>query len=479
MRFESLRIKQGLFEREFSFQAGVNIVHSKTNSVGKTTLLRLLIYSLGYSIPSMRGLDFRDCELFAKIVNDSGKVCQLYRQQDYVTFTSDGIEAGYSMPNDIYELHKGIFGIDNRDVIDNLLGAFYVDQEKGWTLLNRGKAIGNNHFSIEGLILGLSDRSCDTLEKRLREIARELQKYRYMRDMSKYQREINDLGENSASDTRAEEIEKKLDVLRSDRRVVADELKRVESVIRKNHGFEKYISSMKLRVRAKDGTEIPVNESTIVGYGDIREYLVAKRQMSATQLSDIDRRIESLEGHLGAEATLFDVRTRIEKFDADISKLHIDARATERIIEGLEKEERELEDHKVQLIKRDNPIIFELHGLISSYAAELGIDKQYVRPAVDFIFTSDLKTLSGAIFHKIVFAFKMAYIKVIHEHTGSLLPIILDSPSGREVDRANIGEMMSILSREFSDHQIIIASINQYDFPDANIIELKDRLLSI
>jgi len=37
--------------------------------------------------------------------------------------------------------------------------------------------------------------------------------------------------------------------------------------------------------------------------------------------------------------------------------------------------------------------------------------------------------------------------------------------------------MMKILSRDFSEHQIIIASINLYDFPEANVIELQDRLL--
>lgn len=478
MRFVSLRIKQGLFENEFSFLPGVNIIHSSMNSVGKTTLLRLMMYSLGYSIPSTRGLDFRDCELLAQIVSDSGQVCQVCRQQDYVTFTSGDVEKTYSMPNDIHPLHRDIFGITNGYVIDNLLGAFYVDQEKGWTLLNRGKAVGNNHFSIEGLVLGLSGRSCESPQKRLETVKRELQKYRYMLTVSQYQREISDSSENLAATTPTEQVQKKLDALRSERSPISEELKRIESVIRKNDSFKNFISSMKLRVRAGDGEEIPVNESTIVGYVDSREYLVAKRQMSAARLAAIDKQIGTLEGNLGQEATLFDVKTMIQGFDAGISKLHVDVSATQRVVQGLEKEQHNLEAEILQLIKQDNPVIMELHDLIASYTHELGVGEEYVRRAADFIFTSDLKSLSGAIFHKIVFAFKLAYIKVIHKHTGSLLPIILDSPSGREVDRINIDEMMMILSREFSEHQIIIASINQYGFADANIIELKDRLLS-
>lgn len=58
------------------------------------------------------------------------------------------------------------------------------------------------------------------------------------------------------------------------------------------------------------------------------------------------------------------------------------------------------------------------------------------------------------------------------------MPIILDSPSGREVSMDNVNEMMAILAEDFTDHQIIIASIyNSYDFSNKNIIELKERLL--
>ena len=58
------------------------------------------------------------------------------------------------------------------------------------------------------------------------------------------------------------------------------------------------------------------------------------------------------------------------------------------------------------------------------------------------------------------------------------LPIILDSPSGKEVDNKNIQLMMDILKRDFSDHQIIIASIFDYDFKNVNIIKIHDHLIN-
>ena len=53
----------------------------------------------------------------------------------------------------------------------------------------------------------------------------------------------------------------------------------------------------------------------------------------------------------------------------------------------------------------------------------------------------------------------------------------MDSPSGKEVDSKNIDLMIGLLKRDFSDHQIIIASIYEYDLPDVNKIVLERSLL--
>lgn len=39
--------------------------------------------------------------------------------------------------------------------------------------------------------------------------------------------------------------------------------------------------------------------------------------------------------------------------------------------------------------------------------------------------------------------------------------------------------MMDILKRDFADHQIIIASIFEYDFDPLNVIEIVNRLIEI
>lgn len=466
-------------QKTFSFGDFVNIVFSTKNSVGKTTLLRLMMYALGYPIPSTRGIRFADYETVLTIVGADNATFVLTRNKDYIEVLLDGTEKGYSLPVEQNELHSVVFGISNLEVVDNLLGAYYVDQEKGWTLLNRGKAIGNIHFSIESLIRGLSNRTNDELAQRLAVVKREIQKYRHMLDIASYKAEINQLGETAFIDSPADDIENALEVLYCERKPIDEELSRIKSVIRKNSSFEKFITSFRLRVKdPTSGNEVPVNKDTLVGYVDTADLLVAKQKIYFEQLASIDKKIASLKAQQDKETMLVDVTTSLQQFDSDVLRMNVDAVATQKIIAKLEKERHVLEEQVIKSIKHDNPLVVELHQLISSYAMRLGLDEKYVSARNDYIFTNDLKSLSGAIFHKVVFAFKISYVKLIQQHTGVYLPIILDSPSGREVSKENINEMMAILAADFIDHQIIIASIyDNYAFQNSNIIELTDKLL--
>lgn len=474
-------IQQTLFgdnHKIFTFTPGVNVIFSKKNSVGKTTLLRMLMYALGYQIPSIRGIRFSDYETILAVIDAGENEYILTRNRNYIVILHDGKENRYSLPIDQSKMHALIFGLDKFEVVDNLLGTFYVDQEKGWTLLNRGKVIGNIHFSIEALLRGLSNKSNGELAQRLSIVKQELKKYRYMLDIAKYKAEINKLGETIYFDSPADEIDTALDVLYCERKPLEEELRRIKNVIRKNSSFEKYIASFRLRVKTPDGNEIPVNKDTLVGYSDMSHLLIAKQKIISDQLAMIDKKIHQLKAKQTKDETLFEVKSRLEKFDIEISKIDVDAFTTQKIITMLEKERKSLEEQIITGVKQNNPLVVELHGLISQYATRLGLDEKYVSARNDYIFTNNLKSLSGAIFHKIVFAFKISYVTLIRNHTGLCLPIILDSPSGREVSEENVNEMMAILAEDYAEHQIIIASIyNSYNFKEKTIIELQDRLL--
>lgn len=471
MILKKIIIKNGVLEKNVDFAKNINLIFSEKNSSGKTTFIRAILYALGYSIPSTKGVNFKrmDFELTLESNNTEYKVI---RRNDYMRITTSEDEYGYTLPVDFYDIQTLLTGHKNTDVLDSILGAFYIDQEKGWTLLNRGKAIGSIHFSIDQLILGIADRDASLLIKKLKKIDRELSKYKYMYSVSEYQDNINGFVGNISYDSYDEIIEKKLMVLKMQRYSLSNSLKQIKMVLRKNKQLIDLVDEMKLMVRLDDGSEILVTRKNLAGYQDNEAFLIAKRRIFEGELAECDKKIFDLESQKRDEGKLFDTETLIEQFDAKIKNININAISVENIIKGLKADRKKARNELENLAKNNNKAVSDLYKYIKKYATEFGLDEKYYSD----IFTDDLKSLSGAILHKLVFAFKLAYIRVITDKIGVSLPIILDSPSGREVKQSTVELMLNVLQRDFSAHQVIIASIVNFDFKNKNVIEFKERM---
>ena len=76
-----------------------------------------------------------------------------------------------------------------------------------------------------------------------------------------------------------------------------------------------------------------------------------------------------------------------------------------------------------------------------------------------------------------VFALRLVCLLEVEKHLNIKFPIILDSPSGKEIDKQNIEAMVEILKRDFANNQIIIASIYEYSFADVNKVCIVNRLV--
>lgn len=482
MNIISIHLKEGMFERKIDFTNSANLIHSIKNSCGKTTLLRFILYGLGYNIPNTRNIKFSSC--IVKLIvncNDKGDIC-LTRTDTFSIELNDGQSVKtFVLPEQQYELHMILWNTSNKDIIDNLLGAFYVDQEKGWTLLNRGIVIGSNRFNIEALIRGLSNVDCSSLIKQEEQLTREIGKYQQMFSVAKYRETLEASTDTLIPSSYEEEINVELDKLLIEQSRIKKEIRRIDSILSENKKFRKYIAEMKLLVRAPDGTVFSVTEDNIEGLNDSIEILIAKRKTVTTQLSKIASKVEQLQQNQKKEdeqLTFFKNFSQLEMFDKSISRLPLNPISVKREIDRLQKEVKGVREQISQITKANNKVASIISQSIIKYAEELGIGNKDTIP-ISYLFTSNLKELSGAILHKTAFAFRLAYIIAIESVINIKLPIIMDSPSGKEVDPQNIKLMMDILERDFSDHQIIIASIYTYNLKSLNTIEIKDRLIEI
>ena len=126
MIFKSIYFKEGFFERKITFSESVNLIHSVENSCGKTTLLRFMLYALGYNIK------FGRCEVELVIECETVGSISLQRYSGIaIEVIIENRKRTFVLPEQQNDLHKIIFGTGNVDILENLLGAFYVKKKDG------------------------------------------------------------------------------------------------------------------------------------------------------------------------------------------------------------------------------------------------------------------------------------------------------------------------------------------------------------
>ena len=480
MIINSIHIEENGVKRFITFSDRNNLIHSYANSKGKTTLLRLMLYSIGYSVPNTKHIKFENCKVESQITLDNGEVLLLYREsKDYIELKRNNSVSTYILPSDEFALHKIIFNANNIELINNLLGVFYFDQEKGWTLLNRGVVIGSIRFNIEELIRGIAEIDCSDLYRQKEAKKQDLLKYKQMFSVSKYQETIDAELNNLAEESYSSMIDSKINQCKIQHNLLRKELCRIDKVLKENKHFRNFIAEIGLLVKTPNGDTIAVKEDNIVGLNDAIDFLIAKRKLIASQYNQIQSEVYKLEKERRFEKqqlSFFDnIETISDIFDKRISTIPINEVAVKKGIAKLEKEIAEINLRIKDLTRAANSVITPIFYNTKKYLIELGLDGDSI--SEKYLFTSNLKELSGAILHKTVFAFRLACLLEDEKHLNIKLPIILDSPSGKEIDKHNIEVMIDILKRDFSHNQIIIASIYEYKLTNINKVTIVNRLI--
>lgn len=477
MIIKSIYLEESTDKRLIEFSKNSNLIFSDSNSRGKTTLLRLILYSLGFPIPNTKNIKFENCRVVVTLVLNGNEETTLTRE--YVNIISakfpDSSEE-YIVPSQLLDLHRKLFGTDNSDLLNNILGAFYFDQEKGWTLLNRGIVIGSIHFNIEELVRGIADIDCTKMLAQKKQKQQDLNKYKQMFSVSQYQNSINKDLEKFDTNNFSSIIDSEISQLKIEYNSLDKEYKRINKVLKQNSSIKEYISQMKIVVKTPNGEDMVVTENNVVGLNDSIEFLRAKKKIIVSEINAIQRTIDSksrIQNKEDQQLSFFeDEKTIADIFDERISSIPINQNAVEKKINILKNEIKELNKSITQKTKNNNGTVISIYKNAECYLRELGEEQLKCD-----IFTSNLKELSGAILHKYVFSVRMACLLEVEKKLGIKLPIILDSPRGKEIDEENIKKMMNILNRDFPNNQVIVASIFRYDLKNLNEIVIKNRLI--
>lgn len=479
MKIKSFQIREitDFNWKKIDLDEDVCIFYSTRNSTGKTTLMRAILYSMGFSVPNTELVKFEKYEFRLT----------LYREKEYIIFrkgmfiTVNNIE--YDLPMEQTTVLSIIFGTTNPEILSNLLGTFYFDQEKGWTLLNRGTIIGTNRFSIESFFRGLKgDESIESYEivARISSIEKKIAQYNLMINIAEYQDIVKQEGGNSLDyKTYDKTLDIELDDLKLQLSDVEAEISRISEIIKTNKNFSDYIEQKKIYVKNPQdpSTPIPVTKSTLLDYQDFDDLNKARRDLLMVKRNGLKKEIAKIQSEQKKQIRLINLPTIDESLTAKLANIEgINSVQIIKLRDSLQKQKKELSTILTNKTKTNNPWIKKAYDIINKYAQELSIPFDY---KID-IFTKNLKAKSGAILHKMVFIYKLAYISLLSEVLQYPIPIFCDSPSGREVEKSTIDGMLNILKRDYSHHQLVLASIYKYSeiFPKAKIIETNGTLFN-
>lgn len=484
MKFINLRVEEGLKYNEFRFSKKTTLIHSKENSQGKTTLIRLLLYALGYPIPSTKGIDFSKCVTTLNIINESDQKIKLVREQiDSLELDYEGTKYIYVLPDDLNIILKLIFQNDNSELLSNLLGAFYIDQEKGWTLINRGFVIAHYAFEIEGLIRGLNNVKVQELKEKIKKLDNNIKQYKKIFNVAKYRDQI-EKGQGSLNPESVNKLQMQLNSLQVEKRQLKYELDNILKIERDNNAFKQFIEDMGLMVQSPKGEEFSLKLDNIKNFEDTSNYTQAMKWGLVSKIKDVGREIKRVRNSIPEETNQIDlidnnVDETIKKFSQQLSGISISQTEVKEQLDFLQKQKRKVNSelhHLTYNVKTDKTIERMFKDYIS-YAKFLKVE-DIDKATKAFLFTDNMKELTGADLHKISFAFKLMYINAINREVGINLPIIVDSPRSGEIDEDNIGLMMNLLNKKFKDHQIIIASIYTYGSFIDKVIEIHKPIIN-
>ncbi|CDE49210.1 uncharacterized protein BN665_00391 [Firmicutes bacterium CAG:460] len=458
MVINSIEISFNNKSQKYNFKNDFNLIFSKKNSKGKTTLLRFILYGLGYNIPPTEGIgDFGKYKINIELSSEVKQIL-LIRTGETIILKDENNEKKFLLPEEQYELQSLLFGIEDLLILENLLAVFYIDQEKGWTMLNRGKIIGNNRFNIENYISGLSGKDLGDLFYEREKVSQEIRKYNNLLKISEFKDEIVD---NLAISKTNEEISlliKNKNKIKFQIEEKEKEISEIDEIIRDNKQFIEYIENMKIIVKGKNGEKIELKKENILNYPENEMYLKYKKSLLNHQLFKYKAEYNKVMKKIEEKNTLFDMKTILENMEDNIKNINLDKNIVENVLNNLTNQKKKINNKIKNYLSTNNNYLNYFYDVIDKYAIELEI-KQYINKDHSIVLTKKLKGYSGKILAQLAFVFKLAYLKTIEEKFEIKLPFIIDSPRTSEMKEDAAIDMMNILKRDFQGYQIIVASV--------------------
>ena len=442
--------KQKLFEQLKEYNLGNNtlITTKGSNSKGKTTLIRFIIFALGFYIPLTDGMNSQDYKTKIEFEHNGDNYI-VERENEIITINKNGL----IQESKTNEYLLNLFSVYSFEEIDNFLGCFYIDQEKGWTLLNRGRIIGKRIFNIEKLISFINNLVNVQIKiKENEKLELENKKIKIFEEIKILKEEINS-EENNEDVSKILSIETELDKINNKINSLKYEKKSLESLLSDKNFFINKLILYGLKIKIEEKI-YQIDCDNLIGV-DVETKFI---ELEINDIVEKINRLEENKKYLRNQLEIIRKNIEILELDEIISKINITSENSEKLI---------IKKEKNNEIKRENnryireSLLYEnIEGIwyiLERILLELNVSQEYIIPEI--IYRKKLSGISGTQLHKLTFALKLSLLVYIKEKLKIELPFIIDSPMSGEVNRESADLMLKIARRELKESQLIVSSV--------------------
>lgn len=429
-----------------------SIISSKYNKKGKSTLLRVILYALGFEVVRTNGIANLDLKTNIKILTDDLEEIQIFRNNEKVILeeSSSDKKRELHLPEDQEVLQSTFFDFNNEKLLENFLGTFYFEQGRGYSLINNGVVTPKNRFNLKELVTQLVPE----VEEKLKEIEKkEITIRRNKAAINAINAVLKDNDNFIEEDNQDEITIQNINSLKFKLKQLKRKKRTILESIEDNNKLLEYIGKLKLRLRLSDKSVVVVTSDKIEGMENISNYLISEKTVVNNQIKETKQLIYKNEEAIKKKYT-----------NRDIAKFSIpqafNFEKNKAMLKYLNKQDEELALQKKELLRKNSyqELQDRIYKLYTEYASELNISNWLKNG----IFSSkNISGLTGTEQEFTAISIRLAALKLIEEFTKVNLPIILDSPF-QELDTKNKKLLVDFLENEFSEkHQFIITSVNK------------------
>lgn len=452
---------------EYNFGKKTLITSSnEENSKGKTSLLRFLLYALGYKIPHTDGMNIYKFKT-TLILTINGKQFELLRGDDKQYINN-------SPHNSDLPMISTILKINSLSLSNALLGCYYIDQEKGWTLFNRGLVIGKINFNIERFLLSIkNDDSCKDLIIKSENLENEKNQIKKIEDILAgdyiYINEDDSSCEiDETSYKNFLEQRQELDSIRHNIYLKNKEKKELDMILKNNEEFIQKIEQFNIVIQ-HNKTDILVTRDNLKSFNLMTDILEMKRNEIILETDLLKNKEKKLFEILKNNNTFPNaLNSALNNLKKNLSKIELEIIKKEK--------ERTILKNKEEIIKHIQEPLEEFWEILKKILKDIGISEKYIQRKI--ILERKLAGISGAQRHKLSLAYKIALNLYVEKKFQIKLPFIIDSPLSGEVTQDMANKMLNICEHFLKNHQIIISSVkSNFDIKFTKEIRLEEGVV--